>query len=163
MPPVDAATFRQLMGRFATGVTVITVAEGERYHGMTANAVASVSLEPILLLVCVERATHTHGMIERSGRFAVNILAADQERVSRLFAEKLEPQPGSLRGERFHLAGSGTPVLSDGLAYLDCRVARAYDGGDHTIFVGEVIDGAALRDAPPLVFYRGGYRALAET
>ncbi len=163
MPPVDAATFRQLMGRFATGVTVITVAEDGRYHGMTANAVASLSLEPILLLVCVDRATHTHGMIERSGRFAVNILAADQERVSRLFAQKQEPQTGSLRGERFHLAGSGTPVLSEAMAYLDCRVTRAYDGGDHTIFVGEVIDGATLREAPPLIFYRGGYRTLADS
>jgi flavin reductase (DIM6/NTAB) family NADH-FMN oxidoreductase RutF len=161
MSSIDAATFRELMGRFATGVTVITVAEDDRFHGMTANAVASVSLDPLLLLVCVDRTTHTHGMLARSGRFAVNILAADQERVSRLFAQKMEPEVRSLRGERFHLAGSGSPVLSDALAYLDCRLAAAYQGGDHTIFLGEVIDGATLRDAPPLIFYRGGYRALA--
>ncbi|MCL6645934.1 MAG: flavin reductase family protein [Dehalococcoidia bacterium] len=162
MPAIDAAAFRELMGRFATGVTVITVAEDERYHGMTANAVTSVSLDPILLLVCVDKTTHTHGMLSRSGRFAVNILAADQERVSRLFAQKMDPEVRSLRGERFHLAASGSPVLSEALAYLDCRVTSAYEGGDHTIFVGEVVDGATLRDAPPLIFYRGGYRALAE-
>lgn len=162
MPSIDAATFRELMGRFATGVTVITAADGDRYHGMTANAVTSLSLDPLLLLVCVDKTTHAHGMLSRSGRFAVNILAADQERISRLFAQKGEPEAGSLRGERFHIAASGAPILSDALAYLDCRVARSYEGGDHTIFVGEVTGGATLRDAPPLIFYRGGYRTLGE-
>ena len=160
--PIDVATFRELMGRFATGVAVITVADRERYHGMTANAVASVSLDPLLLLVCVDRTTHMHGMLASSGRFVVNILAADQERVSRLFAQKMEPELRSLRGERFHLGASGSPILSEALAYLDCRLSSAYDGGDHTIFVGEVIDGATLREAPPLIFYRGGYRTLAD-
>ncbi len=162
MPAIDAATFRDLMGRFATGVTVITAADGDRYHGMTANAVTSVSLDPLLLLVCVDRTTYMHDILRASGRFVVNILAADQERVSRQFAKKMEPELRSLRGERFQLSASGLPILSDALAYLDCRLAFAYHGGDHTIFVGEVVDGAALREAPPLIFYRGSYRTLAD-
>jgi flavin reductase (DIM6/NTAB) family NADH-FMN oxidoreductase RutF len=160
--PVDPLEFRSIIGHFATGVTVITTAAGEEMQGMTANAVTSLSLDPILILVCVEKATHTHGVLERGGVFAVNILGSHQEEVSRIFAKRAEPEVGSLRGQRFVLGATGAPVLEDCLAYLDCRVVEMFEGGDHSIFIGEVVAAATVSDVKPLLFYQGGYHTLAE-
>lgn len=158
---VDPLEFRSVIGHFATGVTVITTAAGEEMQGMTANAITSLSLEPTMILVCVEKITHTHGLLGRSGVFAVNILATHQEDVSRLFAKRAEPEINSLRGQRFVIGESGAPVLEDCLAYLECRVADVLDGGDHSIFLGEVVAAGVVSEGAPLVFYRGGYRTLA--
>ena len=158
---VDPLEFRSIIGQFATGVTVITTAAGEEMQGMTANAVTSLSLDPVMLLVCVEKTTHTHGLLERSGAFAVNILGEHQETVSRLFAKKAEPEIGSLRGQRFRLGETGAPILEDCLAFLECRVEEVLDGGDHSIFLGRVVDEAIVNDVKPLLFYRGGYQTLA--
>jgi flavin reductase (DIM6/NTAB) family NADH-FMN oxidoreductase RutF len=158
---VDPLEFRSIIGHFATGVTVITTRHGEQLQGMTANAVTSLSLEPTMILVCVEKSTHTHGLLERSGVFAVNILGPEQEALSRLFAKRGEPEEGSLRGQPFVLGETGAPILAGCLAYLDCRVAEVLEGGDHSIFIGEVVQGRVLREEDPLIFYRGKYRALA--
>lgn len=158
---VDPLEFRSVIGHFATGVAVITTAAGEEMQGMTANAITSLSLEPTMILVCVEKITHTHGLLGRSGVFAVNILAMHQEDVSRLFAKRAEPEINSLRGQRFVIGESGAPVLEDCLAYLECRVADVLDGGDHSIFLGEVVAAGVVSEGAPLVFYRGGYRTLA--
>jgi flavin reductase (DIM6/NTAB) family NADH-FMN oxidoreductase RutF len=157
----DAARYRQIVGHFATGVTVITTAADGWLHGMTANAVTSVSLDPLLLLVCVDQAAHAHEQLSRAARFGVNILAEDQEEVSRVFAVTAEPEQGQLRGAEFHLSRRGTPVLEGVLAYLECEVADRCAGGDHTIFIGRVLDGEVLQEAAPLLFFRGGYRRLA--
>jgi flavin reductase (DIM6/NTAB) family NADH-FMN oxidoreductase RutF len=160
---VDPLEFRSIMGHFATGVTVVTAAAGDELQGMTANAVCSLSLDPVLLLVCVDKTTHTHGVIERAGAFAVHILADDQEDVSRIFARKLPPQTGSLRGQRYRRGESGSPLLEDCLAYIDCRVADMLQGGDHSIFIGEVVAQRIVRDgARPLLFYRGGYHRMSD-
>jgi flavin reductase (DIM6/NTAB) family NADH-FMN oxidoreductase RutF len=159
---VDSAEFRAIMGNFATGVTVITTAAGGRLHGMTANAIASLSLDPVMVLICVDKDTHTHGMLDEGRVFAVNILTAEQEAVSRVFATKSEPEPGSLRGHQFRMGETGAPILEGCLAYLDCRVKGVLEGGDHSIFLGEVIDQAMVSDAPPLLFFRGKYRELAQ-
>lgn len=158
---IDAATYRQIVGCFATGVTVVTTAVGGRLHGITANALTSVSLDPLLLLVCVDKAAHAHAEVERAGRFAVNVLSAEQEELSRLFATTGEPEEGRLRGAGFHLSPSGLPVLDGSLAYLECAVADRCQGGDHTVFIASVLEGAVLRDAPPLLYYRAAYRRLA--
>lgn len=129
---------------------------------MTANAVASLSLEPMLVLVCVDKGTHTHRVLDEGGVFVVNILAEHQEELSRLFARRAEPEVGSLRGQRFLLGGTGAPILEDCLAFLECRVASVHDGGDHSIFVGEVVDGRAVAEGRPLVFFRGRYHGLGE-
>lgn len=157
---VDPLEYRAIIGHFATGVTVITTAAGEEMQGMTANAIASLSLNPVMLLICVEKTTHTHPLLERSGVFAVNILAEHQEEVSRLFAKRAEPEIGSLRGQRFRLGETGAPILEDCLAYIECRVADVLDGGDHSIFLGEVVDEGIVSEGKPLLFYRGGYASL---
>jgi flavin reductase (DIM6/NTAB) family NADH-FMN oxidoreductase RutF len=159
---VDPLEFRSIIGNFATGVTVITTAAGEEMQGMTANAFASLSLDPVMVLICVDKGSHTHRVLEEARTFAVNILGDHQQDVSRLFAKRAEPEMGSLRGQRFRLGETGAPILEDCLAFLECRVAGALDGGDHTIYLGEVVDEGIVKDVPPLVFYRGTYRALAE-
>jgi 4-nitrophenol 2-monooxygenase / 4-nitrocatechol 4-monooxygenase, reductase component len=159
---VEPLEFRSIMGHFATGVTVITTAAGEEMQGMTANAVTSLSLDPIMVLICVEKATHTHRVLDEGGVFAVNFLGEHQEDVSRLFAKRAEPEIGTLRGQRFTLGATGAPILEDCLAFLECRVASVHDGGDHSIFLGEVIDGRIVRDVKPLLFFRGKYHGLTD-
>lgn len=154
--------FRSIIGHFATGVTVITTRAGDVLQGMTANAVTSLSLDPVLVLVCVDKETHSHRVLEQGGAFAVNILAEHQEDVSRLFARRAEPETGTLRGVPFRIGVTGVPVLEDCLAYIECRVADVLEGGDHSIFLGEVVDEGVVNDVRPLLFYRGAYHALAD-
>ncbi len=159
---VDPFEFRTIVGHFATGVTVITTCDGDRLHGMTANAVSSLSLDPVMVLVCVEKTTYSHQLITDSGVFAVNILGEDQEALSRVFAKKSEPEVGSLRGQPFRLGTTEVPLLAGCLAFIECRVKSILDGGDHSIFLGEVVsEGVDHPDVKPLLFYRGGYHSLA--
>jgi flavin reductase (DIM6/NTAB) family NADH-FMN oxidoreductase RutF len=153
---LDPIELRRVMGHFATGVTVVTAAEAGtgRPYGLTANAVASVSLEPPLVLACVEVGSDTHPHIRRAGAFAISILAAGQETLARRFAAQEVAEKFSGVGYRREVTGA--PVLEDALAWVDCRLWAEYLGGDHTIFVGEVLAGDA-RDGAPLIFYRGGY------
>lgn len=144
------------MGHFASGVAVVTTVrpDGEPC-GLTANAVCSVSLDPVLLLVCVEKGADSHDCIVGSGRFAVNVLAdAGGESLSRRFATwEVEDK---FRGVAWREERTGAPVLEDALAWLDCRVSQAIPAGDHTVFLGEV-EAADAREGTPLVYYRGGY------
>lgn len=161
MSAIGTGLFRQVMGHFATGVAVLTTRLGGEYHGMTANAVCSVSLDPLLVLVCVDRSAHTHRYVVESGIFALNILANDQEHLSRWFAsEERLTAPDPLAGLPFRTGVTGAPLLEGCLANVDCRVIAQYDAGDHTIFVGRVE--AAELDATdqPLVFYRGRYTSV---
>jgi flavin reductase (DIM6/NTAB) family NADH-FMN oxidoreductase RutF len=158
---VDPQEFRSIMSSFATGVTVITAAAGDEMQGMTANAVTSLSLDPVMMLICVDKTSHTHHVLEAGGAFAVNVLGAHQEDVSRLFAKKAPPERGSLRGQRFRLGKAGAPVLEDALAFVECRIVDTHTGGDHTIFVGEVVDAGVADDVEPLLFFRGQYRTLS--
>ena len=143
-------------------MTVITAAFEGQLHGMTANAVTSLSLEPPMVLICVARTAHTHGLLERSRAFAVNILGEHQEAVSRLFAQVAAPEPGRLQGMGFTIGRTGSPVLEDCVAYIECHVTEVVEGGDHSIFLGEVVAEGVMADAPPLIFYRGQYRSLGE-
>lgn len=158
---IDPLEYRSIIGSFATGVTVITAAADGEMQGMTANAITSLSLDPVMLLICVDRSSHTHRILEAGGAFTVNILGEHQQDVSRLFAKKAEPERGTLRGQPFRIGKTGAPVLEDCLAFIECRVAEVHSGGDHTIFLGEVIDLGIVKDVPPLLFFRGGYRSLA--
>lgn len=159
---LDKNGFRRVMAFLATGVTVVTTALGEKLHGMTANAVCSVSLEPPLILVCVDRRSHTHAILAQSGVFAVNILSEEQEELARLFADRGPPQVQSLRGVPYRLGTTGAPILEGCIAYAECRVAATYPGGDHTIFLGHVRELKVVREAPPLLFYRSAYEGLVE-
>lgn len=157
---IDAARYRQIIGHFATGVTVVTMAIDGWLHGITVNALASASLDPMLLLICIDKQAHAHQQLSRAGHFGVNVLTEEQEALARLFAVSGPPQRGSLRGAAYHRGPRGMPVLEDCLAYLECAMADRCAGGDHTIFIGEVLGGEVVRQAPPLLFYRGGYRRL---
>jgi len=154
--------FRRAMGCFATGVTVITVDQNGEVHGMTANAFCSVSLDPTLILVCVDHRARTHAHLHSRKRFGVNVLAADQQAVSEYYARSTEkPQHAEDAGARFDRTAHGTPVLHGALAYLECRLQRAEKAGDHTIFIAEVED-VVVREGEPLLYFRGKYRGIVE-
>ena len=160
---VDKPTFRRVIGSFATGVTVITTGRDGDYHGMTANAIASLSLEPLLVLVCIEKSAQTYAVLDRCGYFNVNILAEGQGKIAKRFADKGLKKVHDLRGTAFRLGESGVPLLDGCLAYLECKITDRYDGGDHTIFVGAV-DAAEVSEQSlrPLIFYQSEYTRLAE-
>ena len=162
---LSADIFRSVIGRFASGVTIITACDGSGDdHGMTATAFSSVSLVPPLVLVCVDQTTTMHRILERATHVAVNFLAADQEELSRRFGSG-EPQRGGIAEEvRFDGVGytrgvTGAPLLTDALAHLECRIHARHPAGDHTIIVAEV-ELAVAHDARPLIYYRGGYTQL---
>lgn len=161
--PVDPRQYRAIVGLFATGVTIITATRGSIAHGMTANAVSSVSLDPTLLLVCIDRRARLHDIVLSARNFAVNILAEDQEELSNHFAGRFKdgPPPASLQFETDD--GGKAPAIGGALAVIHCTVDRVLDGGDHSIVLGRVDAVRAGRaGARPLVFYAGGYRRLAE-
>ncbi len=145
---------RKVLGNFATGVTIITAIDGDEPVGVAANSFTSVSLDPPLVLFCVARTSTTWPRIERARKFAVNILGEHQEATSRLFATKGADRFGSIE---WHVRVGGSPVLHDVIAYLDCEFWAEYDGGDHIIVVGQVLDLGITQEVGPLVFYRGQY------
>ena len=155
--PVDPDTFRSVLGRFASGVTVVTVRDAAgRDHGMTVSAFASVSLSPPLVSVCVGHDATMHPVLDGLAFFGVNVLASEQEALSRRFASK--------DGDRFEGIGftrgkTGVALLDDVLAWLECRVVARHEAGDHTILIGAV-EAADARGGRPLLYYRGGYAQL---
>ena len=160
--PVSKDEFRRVMGQFATGVTIVTTRLGEHLHGSTANAFTSVSLEPLLVLVFLDKKGDTHDLVKQSGIFAVNILAEDQQELSTMFARKTEAGSHRLNEVPHRYGVTGAPIIEGCLAYLDCRVYDALPGGDHTLFLGEVQDAAILSEARPLLFFRGRYVRMAD-
>jgi flavin reductase (DIM6/NTAB) family NADH-FMN oxidoreductase RutF len=156
---VQAAEFRRLLGRFATGVTVVTARAAGRGDpiGMTASSVASVSLDPPLVLVCVDKSTDMHAALLEGKQFVLNILAADQETVSRRFAEV---KSKALHDVPHREGPNGLPVLEGVVAHIECAKQQAVPAGDHTIFLGLVTGGSAVEDGKPLLYHRGGYSTL---
>jgi flavin reductase len=154
----DSKMQRKIMGHWATGVTVVTTDGEAGSHGLTANAVASLSLDPPLLLVAVDKRAATLDYLKKNGCFAVNILRLDQEEVSKRFAT---PGPKDFSDLNINTAATGSPILADCLAYLDCRVSEILPGGDHEIFVGEIVAGE-YQGGEPLLYFSGGYRRLSE-
>lgn len=158
---LNQSEFRKAMGAFATGVTIITVDLDGEVHGMTANAFASVSLDPMLVLVCVDHSTRTHAHLHAKKRFGVNVLCEDQRAISEYYArpERTHEKAEAEAGARFERTRHGTPILHGSLAYLECRLHSAQIAGDHTIFIAEVED-VILQDGDPLLFFRGKYRKV---
>jgi flavin reductase (DIM6/NTAB) family NADH-FMN oxidoreductase RutF len=155
---IDKADYRKALGRFATGITVITVAKPDGgVHGMTANSFTSVSLTPPLILVCVDERAHLLPLLKAAGRFGVSVLQEDQRSVSELFAR---PNPEENPEIHFRSSLHGTPLLEGVLANLDCRVVDAHVAGDHTIFIAEVEE-ISWTEGNPLMYYGGGYRKLS--
>jgi 3-hydroxy-9,10-secoandrosta-1,3,5(10)-triene-9,17-dione monooxygenase reductase component len=155
----NANEFRTVMGHFATGVTVVTTRDsGGNFLGLTANAVTSVSLDPPLILVCVDKQAESHPAFSASGAYNVNILTKDQEPLSRTFSKS---GGDKFNGLGYTLADNGVPVLNGSLAHMACEIRNEVDAGDHTIYIGEVKEMAMDHEANPLLYFRGGYRDLA--
>jgi flavin reductase len=155
---VTPQDFRAALGRFSSGVTVITIetAEGQ-VHGMTASSFCSVSLRPPLVLVCIDQLAETYLHLRERGRFGVSVLKEDQEALSEFFADP-ERNPDAARrlGVHYNLMKSGVPVVADTLSNLDCLVMQDHAAGDHTIFVAEVKE-VSVAEGSPLLYFRGRY------
>ena len=184
---IEKDFFRQVMGQFATGVTVVTTCtERGRPVGLTVNAFCSVSLDPPLVLICVDLRSHALPHIRESGKFAVNILTSRQEQLSRCFATSSEERYENFCHASYHVAATGAPLIDDVLAFIDARIVAEYPGGDHVIFLGEVVamgtnglvafahedekedatlaeyDGKTTTNKKaPLAYYRAQYRHIA--
>ena len=156
--PVEKAEFRQALGHFASAVTVVTAKlKSGHLAGVTVTAFSSLSLEPPLVLICIDRRARIHDHLAVDGYFAVNILAEDQETVSRRFASS-EPDP--FREIGYTEGASGAPLIHDAVAAIECKIVDLLPGGDHTIIVGEV-EAAKIHEGKPLMYFRGGYASLA--
>lgn len=151
--------FRAALGRFASGVTVVTTRDNEnRQHGITVSAFCSVSLEPPLILVCIDKEAGSHHAFEQSRAFVVNILREDQQYLSDRFASQL---PDKFDGVKYRLGLEHLPVLEDALVNLECRLVNAHDSGDHTIYIGEIV-ASTVRNGKPLVYFHGQYWEISE-
>jgi 3-hydroxy-9,10-secoandrosta-1,3,5(10)-triene-9,17-dione monooxygenase reductase component len=153
-PSIDVAKFRQVLGHFPTGVTVVTAMGSDGPVGLAVGSFASLSLEPPQVLFCPAKSSSSWPVIREVGVFCVNVLADDQEDVSRVFASKGADKFSEIGWRR---SGNGSPLLDGVLAYIDCVVGTVIDGGDHDIVIGAVQDLAVKHEGGPLVFFRGGY------
>ena len=153
---VDQDVFRDVIGRFASGVTVITTTADGQDHGTTASAVSSLSMDPPMLLVCLNKTSDTQTAVLSSGVFAVNILAEDQGQIAYQFAKK---GAAKFEGVPVTRGGTGVPLVRDALAHIECEVKETVTGGTHTVFLAQV-QHAAGRDGPPLTYFRGKFGRL---
>jgi flavin reductase (DIM6/NTAB) family NADH-FMN oxidoreductase RutF len=155
---IDSDTFRSVLGRFASGVTIVTTCDDDgRDHGMTVSAFCSVSLAPPLVLLCIDHAASMYASLLSHRRFGVSILSSNQEAYSRRFAA--DPDTGRFDGIAYSRGESGVVLLDDALAHLECDVTDHFDAGDHTVFIAKV-ERAEPRHGRPLLYYRGGYAQL---
>ena len=149
--------FRASLGRFASGVTIVTTKDNNgNLHGLTVSAFSSVSMNPPLILICILKTTHSYYSFVEAKSFVVNILTESQQDISNQFASKHEDK---FEGINYNLSETGLPILDDCLVNLECSLKHSYDGGDHTIFVGE-IENAVVNEGNPLVYWKGDYRDL---
>lgn len=157
---MDLQELRRVMGHFATGVTVVTTKDkAGTPFGLTANAFTSLSLNPPLVLICIDKAVQCYSCFEESKFFAVNVLSEDQEEISRRFATKgIE----KFSGIKWHKSENGVVLLDGAIGYIECKIVHSYDGGDHTIYVGEVIHAIGSGDRP-LIFFKGRYHRLPQS
>jgi flavin reductase (DIM6/NTAB) family NADH-FMN oxidoreductase RutF len=154
---VEESRFKQALSYFASGVTVVTTEFEEKRYGLTVSAFCSVSLRPPLVLVCIEKSVRAHDLIPRAEKFAVNVLAANQEDISNRFASRIDDR---FAGVATHTGLLGIPLIDGAIASLECRLYDTLPGGDHTIFIGEVVS-AELHQPDPLLYFRSGYHRLS--
>jgi flavin reductase (DIM6/NTAB) family NADH-FMN oxidoreductase RutF len=155
--PIDEARFKLAMSHFASGVTIVTTEHEGKPYGMTVASFASLSLRPPLVLICIEKGIKSHDAIAAAGTFGVSILGHHQADISGRFASKIDEKFAGVTTRRGTL---GVPLISSALCSIECRVRDRLPGGDHTIFVGEVME-AQVDDGTPLVYYRSGYHRIA--
>lgn len=148
------------MGRFASGVTIMTTTAAGRMHGMTVSAFASQSLDPLLILVSVERSTEMHKLVMVSRAFAINILGNHAEATARFFADNARLEGPEFVEGAYHIGVSGAPLLNEAIAYLEATVESTIEAGDHSVIVGRITALDVRSEAEPLLYYRSGYRRL---
>jgi flavin reductase (DIM6/NTAB) family NADH-FMN oxidoreductase RutF len=154
---IDSDTFRSVLGRFAAGITIVTARdESGKDHGMTVSAFCSLSLNPPMVMLCVDHAASMHDLLLGHPRFGISVLSSDQEEHSRRFSRE---ESDRFDGIAYARGDNGVVLLHEALAHMECRVVRHHDAGDHTIFIAEVDRGEA-REGRPLLYYRGGYAQL---
>ncbi|HEV8342833.1 MAG TPA: flavin reductase family protein [Candidatus Binatia bacterium] len=154
---MDLRHLRNVMGHFATGVTVITTLDKDANpSGLTANAFTSLSLDPPLALICVDKKAHCYSCFDESKIFAINVLSEKQEEISRRFATKGVEK---FNGIKWHRSENGCALIDGAIGHIECRVVRTHDGGDHTIYIGEIVS-ANTSEGRPLIFFKGQYHRL---
>jgi flavin reductase (DIM6/NTAB) family NADH-FMN oxidoreductase RutF len=156
----DISTFKKVMSQFATGVTIVTTLFDDAPIGITVNAFCSVSLDPLLVLISVAKPLFTHEQIKHRGVFAINILSQQQVALADRFAGGIPESANRFTGLDWHSAVTGCPILDGSLGWIDCRVYHDYDGGDHTLFVGQVLDAGVNPDGDPLLYFQGHWGQL---
>ncbi len=156
----DVATFRRVVGRFASGVVVVTTRTDDGLHGLTANAFCSVSLDPLLVLVCVDKLARGHERLEQAGAFAISILSDRQEFLAERFAGRAPLVNVRFDGVPHRPAVTGAPILEGAAGWLDCHLWATYEGGDHSIFVGRAVAAGDDPAAPPLLFHESRYKRV---
>lgn len=162
MEPVTTDAFRRSVGRYATGIAVVSAVVDGHQHAMTVNSFTSVSLDPLLVLFCAEKVARFHEAVLGAGQWGVSVLGASDEAASRWFATRGRPLENQLAGFAWTPGPvTGAALLSSAIATLECATTSTADGGDHTVIVGSVLSAAcAAGDAAPLVYYEGRYRSL---
>jgi flavin reductase (DIM6/NTAB) family NADH-FMN oxidoreductase RutF len=162
MTGVGASEFRTVMGRFVTGVTVVTVRDGQGPHGVTVNSFTSLSLEPPMILVCLRRTGRSAAALRRSEHFGVSILGAEQEPLGRFFARTDRPSGSDAFDRVAHRTGiGGVPLIDGAAAQLECQVRQRIRAGDHLMYVGEVVGLQVDGDVDSLAFHRGRFLSVA--
>ncbi|MBI3362659.1 MAG: flavin reductase family protein [Chloroflexi bacterium] len=159
--PVDSETLRTALRGWASGVTIVTARAGGETHGMTVSSFTSVSLDPPLVLVCIEQSTRTHRLIQASGAFAVSVLNESQGEWSDRFGGRDSDGRERFEGVATFAALTGAPILGDGVAYFDCVIQEKHPAGNHTIFVGQVVAAKLANGRAPLVYWKQAYRKIA--
>lgn len=157
---MDPERFKHILASFATGITVVTTERQGSLHGITVSSFTSVSLAPPLVLICIDQHARSHGLIAETGRFAISFLNQNQGFLADRFSGRAPGPRQRFQDLAHHLLPDGLPVLSDSLGWLSCRVTEAVPAGDHTIFVGEVVDGGLGESGQPLLLYGSRFRYL---
>ncbi len=159
---VEPQLFKETLAHWASGVTVVTTLHEDDPVGITASSFSSVSLEPPQVLICVNKRLFTHGAIQEIGTFAVNILGEEHLDWGKRFAGMIPEIEDRFEGINSHTEVTGCPVFSDALAWVDCRVVHVYDGGDHSVFIGEVLAAGSRAESKPLLYYHRNWRSMED-
>lgn len=158
---ITGELLKAVMRNYPTGVTIVTTVYNNEYYGLTVNSFTSLSLDPPLVLIAIDKRLASHEAIDKSNAYAVNILPDDMKDLAIKFATA--PREERFKGLKIKTAKTGSPIIEGAIAYLDCRVTAKYPGGDHTIFVGEVVDAQIMNNKLPLIYYnRGGYYSIKQ-
>ena len=160
MSPVDADTFKNALASWASGVTVLTTEHEGQVYGITASSFSTLSMDPLLVLVCIQNGNHLERMVPASGKFAVSVLATGQDAISNHFAVSGRDPGPELDGFETFTDQTGCPILTDAIAHLDCELESVLPGGDHVIAVGRVVGAASDAGKEPLLYFRRGYHGL---